>query len=83
MDRLPLNERPLEHRARNGTVFTASRCDLLGGVTANVPKGLKPEQLAADSAEFGAWHGMCIWPDLRCHFSGYDTIRFTIVELED
>lgn len=60
-----LNEKPFEHRARNGTVFRAERCDFVDGVTAHVPRRLSPAQMMADAVELGAWHCANIVPQLN------------------
>lgn len=70
-----LNERPLEHRCRNGTTFMAARCDFVGGVTAYVPLHLTLEEIIADAVELGAWHALNILPQLN-GFTGPGT--FTV-----
>lgn len=39
---------------------------------------MPPQTLAAEVAEFAAWHAMVIHPNLN-GFQGYDTLRFSFV----
>jgi hypothetical protein len=72
-------DKPFSHRGRRGTVLRAARCDLAGGVTLTVPKGISREHLAADIMQIAGYHAAVVLPDLN-GFSGYDTLRFTIVD---
>ncbi len=78
MSRTTLNEKPFEHHCRNGTTFTAERCDFVGGVTAYVPAGLTEAQMMADAAELGAWHWANIVPELN-GFTG--VARCTVIRV--
>lgn len=72
-----INDRPLEHTSRNGTWFSAPRCDLRGGVVVVKPVGLDEKSLAQDLIEFAAWHSRCIWDQLN-GFPGYDCLLLDI-----
>ncbi len=72
-----MNEKPFEHHSRNGCRFTAERCDLRGGVSVEVPKGLSAEQIIADAFEMGMHHAAHIWPELN-GFAGSDTVQFSL-----
>lgn len=76
---MSINENPISHTSYNGTEFTADRADLRNGVTAAVPDRIRADQIMTDTAEFAAWHRGQIWEQLN-GFSGYDCIRFNIVE---
>ena len=73
------NATPLRHVTRYGTLFRADRADLVGGVMVSHRRGLTYAALAGEFAEFGAWHALQIRPELS-HFSGYNTIQYTIRE---
>ncbi len=72
-----INDKPLEHMCRNGTVFKSERCDLKSGVRVYSSWELDKLQLAADFAEFGAWHAVNYWNQLN-GFSGYDNIIYKL-----
>ncbi len=74
-----LNEEPFRHICQNGTIFTADRCDFIGGVTAKTPPNMRPERLMQDVAEMIGFHATNIHPDLS-GFSGYGVATFKIVE---
>ncbi len=78
MTRRILNDQPFEHIGLNGTKFMAERCDFVGGLTAYVPKHLRPEQVAADMYALGAWHWANIVPDLN-GFTGPPNIEIVLV----
>lgn len=73
-----INEKPLEHRSHNGTVFKAERCDLRGGVDVLKPGRISETDLCADFAEFAAWHTHCIFEQLN-GFPGWGGISYSIV----
>jgi hypothetical protein len=73
-----INENPLSHTSNNGCHFTATRCDLKGGVKLFKPSWITEADMAADIAEFGAFHGMEIWPKLN-GFQGWGSVEFEIV----
>lgn len=77
-----INDRTLEHTSRNGTRFTASRCDLSGGVVVEKPEGLGEVSLAQDIAEFTGWHALSIWSQLN-GFAGYDCLQLDIRVVRD
>lgn len=70
------NERPVEHLCKHGTLFVA-RADLKGGVTVLARKDIDTAFLAADFAQFGAWHAYAIYPTLNS-FAGYDCVSYNI-----
>lgn len=75
-----VNEKPFEHRCRNGTVFTGTRCDLRDGVDVQLDGWVKDvrgwrELVNCDYVEFAAWHALNIFPQLN-GFQGYDCITF-------
>lgn len=73
-----INEKSLEHRSHNGTVFKSERCDLRGGVEVLKPERISEADLGADFAEFAAWHTHCIFEQLN-GFSGWGGISYSIV----
>ena len=70
-----MNEKPFERCSRNGCHFTAERCDFVGGVSVDIPKGLSTEQIIADAYDMGMFHAVHIWPELN-GFAGSDTVQF-------
>ncbi|HBP1602130.1 TPA: hypothetical protein L5U90_003230 [Pseudomonas aeruginosa] len=72
-----INEKPLEHRSHNGTVFKAERCDLRGGVQVTKPQDISEADLGADFAEFAAWHTHCIFHQLN-GFQGWGGISYEL-----
>ena len=72
------NARPFEHRCGNGTIFTASRCDFRGGITAKHRNGLPIEKLMQDISEMIGFHAVMIHPKLN-GFAGYDCITYTLI----
>jgi hypothetical protein len=74
-----MNEKPFEHPCRHGSVFRAKRCDFVGGVSVDIPKGLSVEQIIADAVEMGAFHTAHIWPKLN-GFAGHGDIQFILEE---
>jgi cytolysin (calcineurin-like family phosphatase) len=73
-----INDKALSHTATNGCRFKAARADLKGGVKLIKPEGTTEANMAADIAEFGAFHGMEIWPRLN-GFQGWGSVEFEIV----
>ena len=74
-------DKPFSHRCRNGTFFEGTRIDFQDGVKVTKPDwGISEIDLAADFGEFIGWHAVCIRPDMNCHFSGYDCVRYTFTE---
>lgn len=81
--------RSIEHRCSNGTVFKCDRADLKEKIIVIMDKikcespddedVVNRDRLVKDVAEFIAWHALCIYPDLRTHFSGYDCLNFEYV----
>lgn len=69
-------DRTISHSCRHGTKFQA-RADLVGGVQATARKDIDTAYLAADFAEFGAWHAYEIYPTLN-GFYGYDYVDYKI-----
>lgn len=67
---------PISHTGKYGTRF-ASRADLRGGVVVTFPDCLPAHQIAADAAQFGAWHAGSILPQLD-RFAGYDAVEFKL-----
>ena len=65
-----LNDKPFEHRARHGTVITATRCDFQDGYELFRPSHLTNEKFASDVAEIFHWHAMNICPDLNGYSFG-------------
>ncbi len=74
MDAPHPDERRIEHICRHGTRFRA-RANLKSGVEINGSEHLNRDQLAADAAQFAAWHAIVIYPTLN-GFAGYDTVQF-------
>lgn len=70
------SERPIEYHCRYGTVFRG-RADLRGGVSVTARKDIDTALLAADFAQFGAWHAYDIHPTLN-GFAGYDAVQYSI-----
>ena len=67
----------LSHMSGNGTTFKCETRDLSTVVHVEHYGEISLESLAADFAEFGAWHGMNVHNTLSS-FQGYDTIVFEI-----
>jgi len=65
----------IEHMSSNGTVFKSDSKDLSSGVNVYSSWVVRPCQMAADFAEFGAWHRSVIWEDLE-GFAGYDCVNY-------
>jgi hypothetical protein len=79
------NDTTISHTSRNGSTFVSETADLRKGVVVDVsgfnfdaPQGA----LAADAAEFGAWHALNIHPHLLGGFSGYDCVTFRYLPKE-
>jgi hypothetical protein len=75
--RLIKNQASFEHQCRNGTMFSAVRCDFVGGVMARMRKGATLEQFAQDVAQLIGYHALTIRADLD-GFVGYDAIEFEV-----
>lgn len=73
-----INDKPLEHRSNNGTVFKAERCDLRSGVKVTKSEPISETDLGADFAEFVASHTHCIFQHLNT-FPGWSDIIYSIV----
>ena len=74
---ISLNKKKFEHLCRNGTRFTADRCDFRNGVVAEIPHSISREQLMQDVSEMIAYHALNIFDQLN-GFSGYDYITYII-----
>jgi len=70
----PINENPFEHTCRNGTVFTAKRCDFLGGVAFR-DESANEALFLQDLSEMIGFHACNIHPRLN-GFQGYDCVNF-------
>lgn len=77
-----LNDTPFRHVSKNGTVFTADRCDFRNGVQVMIPQNLPDCKLIQDTAEMIGWHAHNIWGRLS-NFTGYDYIHYEIVWVPD
>lgn len=71
-----LNDTPFEHICVNGTKVRADRCDFVGGIDVNIPKGLTQEQVMQDMLALGSWHWANIVPSLN-GYTGPPRIRIT------
>jgi hypothetical protein len=86
MNSRAVDDQPIEHRCRYGTVFSCLRADLAAPISVRVDADNRlPGLVSADFAEFAGWHAVVIRPGLKS-FSGYDTLLFNayrMPELED
>lgn len=84
------NDKPIEHRCKNGNNFLCRRADLkekVVVVTAKLSTDVisaanichRTDELIKDVAEFIGWHAVCIRPELKGGFQGYDCIHFEYV----
>ena len=73
-----LNTKTFSHASKNGTRFSALRCDFQGGVKVLVPADTSFTQLVSDIAEMIGYHAVAIHPDLHEGFTGYDCITFDV-----
>jgi hypothetical protein len=75
------NEKPFKYISRNGTSFSARRCDFVGGVSVTAKQfsgDVFPEKrMVQDVAEMIGYHAANIRPELN-GFAGYDCIDFTL-----
>lgn len=76
-DERPMALHPLEHHSHHGSVFKVAKADLSVEVYVTYAP-TDPALLAADVAEFAAWHALIIHPELRSGFQGYDCLRFKV-----
>lgn len=80
------------HHTARGAVFRCASRDLSTVIEVSVPTSGEPlgdslteqilnlaQRLAAEAAEFGAWHALEIYPTLPS-FTGYGTLRFQLIE---
>lgn len=74
-----INDQPISHRSYNGTMFTAERADLNGGVKVNRSRYADEMLQNADFAEFASWHVTQILPELN-GFPGWDAIQYKFVD---
>lgn len=74
-----MNEKPFNHMGRFGTFAECERCDLTKPMIVKKPKDISEENFLSDISEVVAWHAIHILPKLKS-FSGYDTIKYKIVE---
>jgi hypothetical protein len=75
-DARPMNYRPFSHTSDHGTVFKATRCDFVGGVTIIRARDVTNAQLASDIAQMIGYHALQIYPELN-GFAGYNCIQWT------
>jgi hypothetical protein len=73
-----LSSKGLTHLCRNGTLFQAERCDLKGGLKITLDPQADMQDLVQDAIEFGAFHGMQIWPRLPS-FTGYGRLQMNMI----
>lgn len=70
------NEGPFTHTSRNGTQFTAARCDFQGGVHFVADEDISEAILLQDVSEMIGFHATNILEHLN-GFQGYDCVAFT------
>ena len=75
-----LKGKPWNFKSEHGTIFSAQRSDLEGGVDVLVPSGLSRECYTADVAEAMMHHRTMIHPHLN-GFRGYDTVEYRVVDI--
>lgn len=73
-----IENKPFEYNSRNGTWFTADRCDFRGGVVVRTRPGLPLDKLAQDISDMVGYHATNINEHLPS-FQGYNAIEYRFV----